>query len=96
MAGLAKAIDLPSVFKAVTYPQGGISGASPEGQQRFFREILESLRDPQQGLSVLVKVAAQGEFDTPWKRRHPFFAWDPYCGLLNDDGTLRPAASPKF
>lgn len=70
------------IFKCVAYPHSGIVGASPENQDLFFRKVLDTVQNPQQGLPVKVSIIALGAFDSPWKVGSPYKAWDPYTGLI--------------
>jgi len=93
LAKIAQRLDLPLMFKIVTCPHEGIPGASPEAQRRFFAVLLESLRDPSNGLPVRVSVTAHSAFDDVWKTMYPFYAWDPYTGLIGRDGAPHPAVA---
>lgn len=91
IVGLAGKGSRPIMLKMVTFPWAGAAGASLDRQAEFFALFLEALRDPESGLPVRVAIAASSAFDIPWKQGHPFYSWDPYTGLLGDDGTPRPA-----
>jgi hypothetical protein len=72
----------PILFRNVTYPHAGATGASRAEQARFFRTLLARLNDPHQGYPVRVGVVVHSVFDCPWKRGKPFEVWDPFSGLL--------------
>jgi exo-beta-1,3-glucanase (GH17 family) len=82
----------PVLLKMVAYPMSGISNASLEEQASFFVSLFESRRDVMPYLPSDVSVSVHSAFDMPWKTKWPFYEWEPYAGLLNDDGTPRPAA----
>ena len=88
---LAKQHDRPLMLKMVTFPWDGAEGASVEKQAEFFSVFLEALRDPEVGLPGRMAMMVNGAFDLPWKKGYPFYPWDRYTGLLESDGTPRPA-----
>lgn len=81
----------PVLLKMVTYPMNGVTNASLEEQANFFITILESTKDVLSELPSNVSISFHSAFDTPWKREGIFYIWDPYTGLLNEDGSPRPA-----
>ncbi|MFN0206997.1 MAG: toll/interleukin-1 receptor domain-containing protein [Planctomycetota bacterium] len=90
---IAKQYRRPLMLKMVTFPWAGIVGASLERQAEFFAVFLEALRDPEFGLSGRVALMYNSAFDVPWKNGHPFYPWDVHTGLLELDGSPRPAVS---
>jgi len=93
LAALSKELGKPLLLKAVVYPYGGATGASLQTQDLFFSTLIEELRDPLRGINHPVSLAVHSAFDAPWKQGFPFYSWDPYTGLLENDGVPRPAAS---
>lgn len=81
----------PILLKIVTCPMGGIPNASLQEQAEFFVTVLEPMRDPLSNWPSDVSISVHSAFDMPWKTTWPFYEWDPYTGLLDDDGTPRPA-----
>ncbi len=84
--------DRPLMLKMVAFPWNGLDGASLESQRACFDDFLQALRSPQQGIAVRPAVVIHSAFDLPWKQGYPFYEWDPYTGVLNADGSPRPAA----
>ncbi|MBE0689362.1 MAG: toll/interleukin-1 receptor domain-containing protein [Anaerolineae bacterium] len=82
----------PILLKMVTYPIGGVTNASALEQSSFYTAILDDRRSVLPNLPSNVWLSVHSAFDTPWKRAWPFYEWDAYTGLLNDDGSARPAA----
>jgi hypothetical protein len=82
VARLAQQTGKPLLFNSVCYPYAGADGASRQSQAAFFRRLLERLEDPQRGLPVKASIVPQTAFDAPWKRKAPFFVWEPFSGLL--------------
>jgi len=82
----------PILLKMVMYPMGGVSQASLDEQTRFFVAILDGRRDALPDMPCEASVSVHSAFDIPWKRGYPYFEWDRYTGLLEADGTPRPAA----
>ena len=82
----------PILLKMIAYPMNGISNASLQEQSSFFISIFEIRRDVMSDLPADVSVSIHSAFDIPWKTNWPFYEWEPYTGLLNNDGTPRPAA----
>ncbi|MCC6612721.1 MAG: TIR domain-containing protein [Anaerolineae bacterium] len=81
----------PILLKMVTYPSGGIANASEFEQASYYAAILDDRRSVLPNLPNNVWLSVHSAFDTPWKRAWPFYDWDPYTGLLNNDGSPRPA-----
>jgi len=82
----------PILLKMIAYPMNGISNASLQEQSSFFISIFEIRRDVMSELPVDVSVSMHSAFDIPWKTGWPFYEWERYTGLLDRDGTPRPAA----
>lgn len=82
----------PILLKMVSYPSAGIANASPAEQAAFFTTIFEIRRDVMSDIPGDVSISVHSAFDMPWKTGWPFYEWEPYTGLLDDDGTPRPAA----
>jgi exo-beta-1,3-glucanase (GH17 family) len=82
----------PLMLKMVTFPWQGVEGGSIENQSESFDHFLEILRSPEQAFAARPALAFHSAFDLPWKTQYPFYEWDPYTGVLNADGTPRPAA----
>lgn len=90
---LADGMHRPLMLKCVVYPWHGAAGASLETQRIFFSGVVEGLRSPDLGLPFQnVSIVVHSAFDSPWKTGFPFYPWDPFTGLLEGDGTPRPAA----
>jgi class 3 adenylate cyclase/exo-beta-1,3-glucanase (GH17 family) len=81
----------PLALKLLVFPWKGAQGVSLELQRSFFAQALDRLSSPEVGLNVPTAYVAHSAFDAPWKQRVPFHPWDPYTGLLEADGTARPA-----
>lgn len=81
----------PVLLKMVIYPTEGIANASPENQQKYYEELLESKRDPLSGLPTNVSIAAHTLNDENWKINWPYFEWEAHTGLIETDTTYRPA-----
>lgn len=82
----------PILLKMVTYPTDGITDDSLKEQSDFFVKITDSKRDSLPDLPSNVAISVHSAFDIKWKKAWPFYTWDTHTGLLNSDGTLRPAA----
>jgi exo-beta-1,3-glucanase (GH17 family) len=80
------------LLKFVTYPYHGVPDASVDEQAMYFSYLLEKRREVMPELAPSVYLSFHSAFDIPWKTDFPFFPWDPYTGLLNEDGTPRLAA----
>lgn len=91
VAGVGRQQRKPVLLKMVTYPAGGVGGATPEQQAKFFSLLLENRRDIQAGFPADVSIAPHGAFDARWKTRWPFYPWESNTGIIEDDGTFRPA-----
>ena len=90
-ATLAQRIQKPLALKQIMYPWDGADEASPESQRYFIAEVLDCLGSPEAGLNLPVAYVVHSAYDAPWKRGGPFHPWDPYTGLLDSNGTPRPA-----
>jgi len=90
---LANKFNRPVMLKMVMYPWFGVEGATLGRQAEFFHVLLEEIRDPEFGLPGRVGMMYSTTYDLPWKKGHPFYPWDPFTGLLNDDGSPRPAVT---
>jgi len=82
----------PILLKMIAYPVNGISNASLQEQSSFFISLFEIRRDVMSELPADVSVSIHSAFDIPWKTGWPFYEWERYTGLLDRDGTPRPAA----
>jgi hypothetical protein len=92
ISATAAAAGRPLMFKMVTFPWQGAEGASLETQAQFYEHFMETIRDPEQPFAVRPSLVYHSAFDESWKIGYPFYEWDPYAGILNQDGRPRPAA----
>lgn len=93
LPGLADGTHRPLMLKCVVYPWSGAAGASLESQRIFFGGVVEGLRGPDIGLPFKINaIVVHSAFDSPWKTGYPFYSWNRFEGLLDRDGTPRPAA----
>jgi exo-beta-1,3-glucanase (GH17 family) len=84
----------PILLKMVGYPRQTDCEAdtSSDEQAKFFIKLGDAQRDVGTKLSSDVSISAYSAFDNTWKRRRPFYQWESCTGLLDRDGTPRPAA----
>lgn len=82
------------MIKTLLYPWAGVTGASLDNQRRFFEAVLAARDDPHQGPSTPIAISFHSAFDYPWKiGALEYDAWDPFSGLIDDKGGLRPAGA---
>jgi exo-beta-1,3-glucanase (GH17 family) len=91
ISAVAAETERPLMLKMVTFPWNGFEGASLENQRDNFDRFLEALRSPEQGIAARPAVVIHSAFDLSWKNGYPFYDWDPYTGVLDTDGSSRPA-----
>ena len=79
------------LLKTIGYPYDGIPGASAELQQRFFVTLLDSRRDSRSKLPARVSIAVHTAYDATWKTGWPYYPWDRYMALFDEQRRPRPA-----
>jgi hypothetical protein len=90
---LARQHRKPVLLKMVSYPMSGTTGASLNEQADYFSLLLDSRRDVEASMPLDIGISVHSAFDIRWKNTvWPYYQWDPYTGLLNDNGSPRPAA----
>lgn len=99
LAENAAAMQRPLMLKMVTFPWRLSADAmlhdkrkALAGQAAQFDDFLDRLQLARQGLAVRPSGVVHSAFDMPWKTDPKLFqSWDPYTGVLELDGTERPA-----
>lgn len=85
----------PILLKMVGYPYPRdkdcalITGS--DEQSKFFGMLTNAQQDVGTNLSSEISISAYSAFDLVWKTQQGFYNWEKCTGLLNDDGTSRPA-----
>jgi exo-beta-1,3-glucanase (GH17 family) len=89
---LARTHEKMVLLKMVVYPMNGLNNASLQAQAYYFNLLLEARRDATSEMPLNIMISVHSAFDMHWKTDWPFYQWDPYTGLLEKNGTPRPAA----
>jgi hypothetical protein len=87
-----KDLHKPILLKMVAYPIKGFMNSSIEEQRLFYSLLLESQAGVMPKMPLNVTFSAHSAFDLPWAYGWPLYECCPFSGLINNDGTRRPAA----